>query len=59
MSNELAKMPSTGNTIASYLSSDAVRGSIAKVVAEKNADRFVRRIRSSPHARTRASCQQH
>jgi recombination protein RecT len=50
MANELAKMPSTGNTIASYLSSDAVRGSIAKVVAEKNADRFVTSIVSAVQA---------
>jgi recombination protein RecT len=50
MANEIMKMPSTGNTIASYLSSDAVRGNIAKVVAEKNADRFVTSIVSAVQA---------
>lgn len=55
MANELAKMPSTGNTIASYLSSDAVRGSIAKVVSEKNADRFVTSIVSAVQANPQLS----
>jgi recombination protein RecT len=50
MANEIMKMPSTGNTIASYLSSDAVRGNIAKVVSEKNADRFVTSIVSAVQA---------
>ena len=50
MANELATMPSTGNSIASYLSNDAVRGSIEKVVSEKNMDRFVTSIVSAVQA---------
>ena len=50
MANELATMPSTGNSITSYLSNDAVRGSIQKVVAEKNMDRFVTSIVSAVQA---------
>lgn len=50
MANELAKMPSTGNSIASYLSNEAVRGSIEKVVAGKNMDRFVTSIVSAVQA---------
>lgn len=50
MANELTKAPSTGNSIASYLSNDAVRGSIEKVVAGKNMDRFVTSIVSAVQA---------
>ena len=50
MANELAKAPSTGSSIASYLSNEAVRGSIEKVVAGKNMDRFVTSIVSAVQA---------
>lgn len=50
MANELMNMPSTGSSIASYLSNDAVRGSIEKVVTEKNMDRFVTSIVSAVQA---------
>ena len=50
MANELAKAPSTGNSIASYLSNEAVRGSIEKVVTGKNMDRFVTSIVSAVQA---------
>lgn len=50
MANELTKAPSTGNSIASYLSNDAVKGSIEKVVAGKNMDRFVTSIVSAVQA---------
>lgn len=46
----LANLPSTGNTIASYLGADAVRKSIEKVVTEKNVDRFVTSIVSAVQA---------
>lgn len=50
MANELVKMPSTGNTIATYLGEDAVRKNIEKVVSEKNADRFITSIVSAVQA---------
>ena len=50
MANELAKAPSTGSSIASYLSNEAVRGSIEKVVAGKSMDRFVTSIVSAVQA---------
>lgn len=50
MANELAKAPSTGSSIASYLSNEAVRNSIEKVVTGKNADRFVTSIVSAVQA---------
>ena len=50
MANALVNMPSTGNSIASYLSNEAVRGSIEKVVTGKNMDRFVTSIVSAVQA---------
>ena len=50
MANELATMPSTGSSIASYLGNDAVRNSIEKVVSGKNMDRFVTSIVSAVQA---------
>lgn len=50
MANELVKMPSTGTTIASYLSGDKVRNSIEKVVSGKSMDRFVTSIVSAVQA---------
>jgi recombination protein RecT len=50
MENALVNMPSTGNSIASYLSNEAVRGSIEKVVTGKNMDRFVTSIVSAVQA---------
>jgi len=50
MENALAKMPSTGNAIASYLGDDAIRKNIEKVVSGKNADRFITSIVSAVQA---------
>jgi len=50
MANELVKMPSTGKMITSYLSNDAVRQSIEKVVSGKNTDRFITSIVSAVQA---------
>ena len=46
----LATMPSTGNSIGSYLGNDNVKAGIAKVVNEKNMDRFVTSIVSAVQA---------
>lgn len=51
MSNTaLATMPSTGNSIGSYLGNENVKAGIAKVVNEKNMDRFVTSIVSAVQA---------
>ena len=51
MSNTaLTAMPSTGNSIGSYLGSENVKAGIAKVVNEKNMDRFVTSIVSAVQA---------
>lgn len=50
MANEIVQMPSTGKMITSYLSNDAVRQSIEKVVSGKNTDRFITSIVSAVQA---------
>lgn len=56
MANEL-QVQNTGKYIASYLGSDAVKASVAKVVNEKNMDRFVTSIVSAVQANpTLAKC---
>lgn len=55
MANALVNMPSTGNSIAGYMSNDAVRQSIEKVVSEKNVDRFVTSIVSAVQANPQLS----
>lgn len=51
MSNtQLATMPSVGSSIGSYLGGESVKAGIAKVVNEKNVDRFITSIVSAVQA---------
>jgi len=50
MSTALSTIPSTGSSIGGYLGNENIRKGIAKVVSEKNMDRFVTSIVSAVQA---------